>query len=125
MRIKHGWMAIARYYSGQDYSTWGLFSELSKAWGWKEAVPVREMGANRFLITFDSEKLWRKVIGGGPWKHKKDAIIFAPYDGIQRLSEVRIDSIALWVRIYDIPIHMITEGFARALGGLRLDVFWK
>ena len=78
---------------------------------------MRELGANRFLITFDSEKLWRKVIGGGPWKHKKDAIIFAPYDGIQRLSEVRIDSIALWVRIYDIPIHMITEGFARALGG--------
>jgi len=116
MQVRHGWMAVARYYSSQDYSTWGLFSELSKAWGRKEPVPVRELGANRFLITFDSEKLWRKVLGGGPWKHKKDAVIFAPYDGFQRLSEVSIDSIALWVRIYDIPIHMITEGFARALG---------
>jgi hypothetical protein len=31
--------------------------------------------------------------------------------------KVAINSIALWVRIYDIPITMITEGFARALGG--------
>ena len=56
-------------------------------------------------------------MGEDPGSIRKDAIIFAPYDGIQCLSEVRIDSIALWVRIYDIPIHMITEGFARALGG--------
>ena len=53
---------------------------------------------------------------GGPWKHKKDAVIFFPYDGAQRMSEVIIDSIALWVRIYDIPVSMITDGFARALG---------
>ena len=66
MQVRHGWMAVARYYSSQDYSTWGLFSEPSKAWGRKEPVPVRELGANRFLITFDSKKLWRKVLGGGP-----------------------------------------------------------
>ena len=41
---------------------------------------------------------------GGPWKHKKDAVIFFPYDGAQRMSEVIIDSIAQWVRIYDIPV---------------------
>lgn len=39
-----------------------------------------------------------------------------PYDGLQRLSEVNIESIALWVRIYDIPECMITNGFVRALG---------
>jgi len=77
---------------------------------------VRELGNNRFLVEFDSEKLWSRVIGGGPWKHKRDAVIFVPYDGVCRFSDVVIDSIALWIRIYDIPETMITEGFARALG---------
>ena len=110
------WLAIARYYSGKAFSTWAMFSELSTMWGKKEPIPVRELGDNRFLVEFDSEKLWRRVLEGGPWKHKKDAVIFAPYNGTQRMSEVVIDSIALWVRIYDIPVSMITDGFARALG---------
>jgi len=67
-------------------------------------------------VEFDSEQLWRRVVGGGPWIHKGDAVIVVPYDGIRRLSEVLITSIALWVRIYDIPVTMITDGFARALG---------
>ena len=28
-----------------------------------------------------------------------------------------IESIGLWIRIYDIPVDMMTEGFVRALGG--------
>ena len=67
------------------------------------------------MVEFD-EDLWKRVIEGGPWRHKDDAVIFVPYDVIQRLSEVMIESIALWVRIYDIPVNMMTEGFAKALG---------
>jgi hypothetical protein len=50
-------MAIARYYSGKPYSTWGMFSELSSIWGKKESILVRELGNNRFLVEFDSERL--------------------------------------------------------------------
>ncbi|CAN6234586.1 unnamed protein product [Urochloa humidicola] len=110
------WMAVARFYSGQDFKTWVIFNELSKAWGKKFPVPVRELTDNRFLVEFDLVKLWRKAIHGGPWKYRGDAIIFVPYDGLRRISEIAIDTIGLWVRIYDIPIGMMTDGFVRALG---------
>lgn len=116
VQMQPRWLAIARYYSRQPYSTWAMFTELSTMWGKKESIPVRELGENRFLVEFDSEKLWKRVIEGGPWKHKKDAIIFVPYDGVQRMSEVVIESLPLWVRFFDIPVNMLTEGFARALG---------
>ena len=102
VQMQPRWMAVARYYSGKSYSTWGMFSELSSIWGKKAPIPVRELGGNRFLVEFDSEWLWKRVLGGGPWRHKGDAVIFVPYDGIQCLSEVAINSIPLWVRIYDI-----------------------
>lgn len=60
------WMAIARYYSGQDYKTWVVFNELSKIWGQAQPVPVRDFRENRFLVEFDSERLWRKAVHGGP-----------------------------------------------------------
>jgi hypothetical protein len=57
------------------------------------------------------------VLEGGPWRHKGDALIVVHYYGLTRLSEVRIDSIALWARLYDLPPVMMKETFARQLGG--------
>ena len=54
--------------------------------------------------------------GGWSLEAQEGCRDFFPYDGAQRMSEMIIDSIALWVRIYDIPVSMITDGFARALG---------
>lgn len=110
------WIAIGRFYSGKEYKTWVLFNELSKAWGRALPVPVCELGDNRFLVEFDSEWLWKKVIHGGPWTFRGDTVIFVPFDGQQRSSEVVIDSIALWIRIYDIPVALTFEKFVHALG---------
>jgi hypothetical protein len=43
-------------------------------------------------------------------------MILVPYDGVRRASEIEIESIQMWIRIYDIPAAMMTDGFARALG---------
>jgi hypothetical protein len=93
-------------------------NELSKLWGKKEAVPFRSLGENRYIVEFDSEKLWRRMINGGPWKFKcGDAMIFVPYDGVQRTSEIYIESIMLWACMYNILVTMMIDGFARVLGG--------
>jgi hypothetical protein len=38
------------------------------------------------------------------------------YDGLTRPSEVYIDAIAVWVRLYDLPPVMMKEAVARQLG---------
>lgn len=72
---------------------------------------------NRFLVEFDSEWLCKKAIHGGPWTFRGDAVIFVVYDGLKRFLEVIIDSISMWIRIYDIPVAMMaSESFVRSLG---------
>lgn len=39
-------------------------------------MPVREL-----CDEFDSEWLWKKVVFGGPWTFRGDAVIFVPYEG--------------------------------------------
>ncbi|RCV42666.1 hypothetical protein SETIT_9G233800v2 [Setaria italica] len=49
-------------------------------------------------------------------QNKGDALIIVCYDGFTRPSDVVIESIPLWVRLYDILIGMMTDSFVRALG---------
>jgi hypothetical protein len=70
-----------------------------------------------FKLEFNNEDGKRRVLEGGPRRHKGDALIVVHYYGLTRLSEVRIDSIALWARLCDLPSVMMKETFARQLGG--------
>jgi hypothetical protein len=85
--------------------------------GQEGSSAFQKLGENRFIVQFDSEKLWKRVLNGGPWRFRGgDAMIFVPYDGVRRTSEIEIESIDLWIRIYDIPAMMMMNGFARLLG---------
>jgi hypothetical protein len=42
-------------------------------------------------------------------------VILVQYDGLTKLSEVTIESILLWIRIYDIPVSMMTKAFVTVL----------
>jgi hypothetical protein len=108
-----GWFAVARYYSGHNLPVKVIFSDLFRIWGDGTA---RDLGSSRYLLEFSTENTLDFVLRGGPWGFKGDAIIIMRYDGLTKLSEVVIESIPLWVRIYDIPVAMMTTPFVSALG---------
>ncbi|TVU06554.1 hypothetical protein EJB05_49775, partial [Eragrostis curvula] len=110
------WLAIGRFYSSKRFNLKGLFDDLSGPWGLSDATPARPLDDNLFLIEFGSSEERDFVCNGGPWIHKNDAVIMKAYDGLRRPSDVKIESIALWVRIYDIPETKMTTGYARKLG---------
>ncbi|KAF8685867.1 hypothetical protein HU200_043779 [Digitaria exilis] len=108
------WMAVARFYSSRNFKARVMFDELSNAWG---DVISRELGDNRFLLEFASKRSLNLALNGGPWKFRGDALIVVRYDGCSRLSEVVIESIPLWLRIYDIPVMLQRNDVLNALGG--------
>jgi hypothetical protein len=60
------------------------------------------LGDNRFLIEFESVDVRQRVVDGGPWRHKGDALIVVSYDGFAPPSSVVINTIGLWARFYDL-----------------------
>jgi hypothetical protein len=56
-----------------------------------------------FKLKFIKEEEKLHALEGGPWHHKGDAFIVTHYDGLSRPSEIRIMSIAFWLRLYDLP----------------------
>jgi hypothetical protein len=76
---------------------------------------VEKLGEYSFKLEFDKEEEKMKVLEGGPWRHKGDALIVVHYDGLTRPSEVYIDAITVWVRLYDLPPVMMKQVVARQL----------
>lgn len=56
------------------------------------------------------------AMSGGPWRHNGEAFIVIPYDGIGLATEVPIDTIALWVRVFDLSEFMTTQDYAKSFG---------
>jgi hypothetical protein len=108
--ISRKFLAIAVYYSRKSFGAKYLFAEMVNAWG------IANMGQIEKL-QFHKEEDKMKVMegGGGAWRHKGDALIVVHYDGMTRPSEVCIDSIGMWVRLYDLPPIMMKEGVAKQL----------
>jgi hypothetical protein len=111
MRV--GWFALARYYSSRTFPSKTLFADLFNVWGEGSA---RALGDNRYLLEFETENCLNFVLRGGPWTFRGAVVIVVFYDGLARCSTVPIETISLWIRIYDIPIAMLTAAFVSALG---------
>jgi hypothetical protein len=110
MRV--GWFALARYYSSRSFPAKTLFVDLFNVWG----ESARALGDNRYLLEFETENCLNFVLRGGPWTFRGDVVIVVFYDGLARVLTVPIETISLWIRIYNIPITMLTAAFVSALG---------
>ncbi|EEE51937.1 hypothetical protein OsJ_33563 [Oryza sativa Japonica Group] len=69
----------------------------------------------------------RNAMGGGPWIHRGDALLVGEFDGITSPSRVPLEVVPIWVRIYDLPLVLMTKArgelYGSKLGRVReIDV---
>jgi hypothetical protein len=104
------------YYSRKSYNPQALFSDMIVAWGVERLGGLEKIGDYNFRLEFTTEvEKWR-IIDGGPWRHKCDTLIVVHFDGLSRSSEVWIENIGLWIRLYDLPPAIMKESCAKLLG---------
>jgi hypothetical protein len=107
---------MVRFYSGKKFNVRGLFEEMSVAWGLQSMKQLQVLGDNKFLLEFDSEEIKQRVVEGGPWRHKGDALIVVSYDGLlSHPSTIVMNTIALSVRFYDLPTVLRKDYYVQKL----------
>ncbi|TVU03343.1 hypothetical protein EJB05_51105, partial [Eragrostis curvula] len=116
------WLAVGRFYSGQDFYVRALFNDMADKWGLREPAKARALDDQRFMLYFEKKSVYDYVVNGGPWRHKGDAFIVVPYDGFTPPSKVSIEKVNLWIRIFNVPEDLMTTGFARNCGKQLGDV---
>jgi hypothetical protein len=80
---------------------------------------VEKIGDYIFKLEFNKEEEKERVLDGGPWQHKGDALIVVHYDRLVRPSDIKIQSLGLWVRFYDLSPSMMD---CRYIAYMRIQV---
>lgn len=110
------WTILARFYSMRVPNHSALFEDISKACRRRSDMSYKSLHDNLFIINFKAEGDYKFVIQGGPWLHKGDALLVAEFDGLTCPSEVSLDVVTIWIRIYDLPLVLMTKAIGELYG---------
>lgn len=55
---------------------------------------------------------------GGPWIYKGNALIVGPFNGEFQPSEASLNTVPVWVRVFNVPWDKQTVAYGNFLGGL-------
>jgi cytochrome c len=100
---------LARFYSMRFPNPVALFEDMRRAWRLRAEMSYKSLKDNLFIITFSNEGDYLFVLQGGPWLHRGDAILVAEFDGLTNPSMVLLDTVPIWVRVYDLPLVMMNK----------------
>lgn len=117
------WTILARFYSLRFPNVVALFEDMRRAWRLRADMSYKSLKDNLLIITFSAEGDYNFVMQGGPWLHRGDALVIAQFDGLTNPSMVPLETVPIWVRIYDLPLVMMNktrgELYGNKLGRVR------
>lgn len=90
-------------------------------------LECKDLGRNCFLFTFHDESSKKKALGSGPWSFNKDLIVIEKFVPSKTIDEYEFKFIPIWVRVYGIPLGMMSSETGELIGkniGEVFDMTW-
>ena len=81
-----------------------------------EELQIVEVGSNLFQFKFKSGFELDRVLKGGPWTFDNQALMLRRWQLGMTAANVKFDSIALWIQIWDAPFDMISPIVVAEIG---------
>ncbi|XBI25014.1 hypothetical protein VPH35_050012 [Triticum aestivum] len=91
---------------------------LGRVWCPIKGTNCKDVGDNLFLFTFNQQSGKRKAIEDGPWMFDKDLVVVEDYVPRRRMEDYEFNNIPIWVRVFGLPLGMMNEESAEAIGNL-------
>jgi hypothetical protein len=80
---------------------------LGKIWSPIKGVECKDLGGNRFLISFLQGSGKKRSLEDGPWMLGRILVVVANFDGAKRIDEVEFSMIPIWVRVAKMPLGLM------------------
>ncbi|KAM0888242.1 hypothetical protein ACQ4PT_028466 [Festuca glaucescens] len=98
------WKLLGRYMAQFKPSARDMFVYFDKeVWHLRIGIKYTELQKNYYMLTLFSQGDYEFVKRGGPWIFNKNALIVKEIKEDEQPSEMVLDRVPVWVRIYDVP----------------------
>jgi hypothetical protein len=115
--VQQRWRLLGRYISQRKPDIDDMTTHFnSKVWRLRTGVNFAPLGKNWFKITLFSEGDFNFVIQGGPWIYRGYPLLVAKVQGDLKPSETELNTVPLWVQVYDMPWNRQKKGTATQIG---------
>lgn len=100
----------------------GVKNVVNQLWNWPRKMEAVEIGPNLFQFIFGSEEEADRVMRGKPYLIDNQILNVKRWrEGIDRDPRA-FDIAPLWVQIWGLPIHCITQDIGRKIGSIFVEV---
>lgn len=96
-------LGVFRVHTQRPFSHVALFKDMRNASASAKDVIFKTMGENRFIVQFMCLGDWNRVMNGGPWLFRREAVVIEEYDGLTDVYDYKLDRIPVCARIKGIP----------------------
>ncbi|KAM0827732.1 hypothetical protein ACQ4PT_068002 [Festuca glaucescens] len=96
------WKMLARYMAHTRPNAMDMFTYFSDVWHLRTQIKYTELQKNYYILTFFSQGDLYFVARGGPWIFNKNALLVKEIKDDISPSEMILDVVPVWVRVYDV-----------------------
>ncbi|XP_050249174.1 uncharacterized protein LOC126696482 [Quercus robur] len=93
-----------------------LYPKIRSLWNPCGKMDCIDLGSDYFLIKFDLEEDVNRVLKGGPWFIGQQFLAIRQWEPEFRASEATFSSVAVWVRLPELPIEYYDPAVLRRIG---------
>ncbi|OMP11181.1 hypothetical protein COLO4_03978 [Corchorus olitorius] len=94
----------------------GVIGVLRSMWSEEVVSDIRELAANTYSISFNSEAQRRRALEEGPWSIMGTCLVLREWMPGVNVEEMDFSDVEVWVQISNIPLEMMTEAKADMIG---------
>ena len=127
IRVPWSKALIVKVY-GRSFGFHYLTFKINALWKPLEKMDYVKLGRGFFLISFSSSDDYDKVLRGGPWFIGGHFLAIKPWEPYFKASEAKLTSVAVWVRLPELPIEFYDTSMLKEIGSvigpvLRIDSY--
>ena len=109
---------LGRYVSIGRPNVDDMTGHFSEVWKVRTGLNIARIKNNWYAVTFFSEGDYNFVARGGPWIFKGNTLIVGPFREGEQPSEAVLNSVPIWVCVYNVPWGKQTIAYGEFVAGL-------
>ena len=87
-----------------------------KIWKLKRDLIIKEVEEKIYIFRFGNWVEKERVLFQQPWSFNKALMVIREFDGKYTVDSIELSWCPFWVQIHGIPLGMMNENVARAIG---------